>query len=199
MTAADQAQTFRRVVRTIAYRNGLCADFSPKPLADAPGNGLHINLSVDPFDKTVFSHMIAGILTHVREMTLFLNPSADSYLRLGTNKAPGFVSWSCQNRSQLIRIPAAEGIYRRAELRSPDPGANPYLAFLLLIRAGLDGIERELVLPPAADFNFYTADPGTLAAYDRLPESYEEALDAALASDFIRETISGQIRSVYSR
>ncbi len=198
LTAAGNSMTFQRVVKTVAHRNGLCADFSPKPIEYAPGNGFHINMSIKPFDESEkFSQMIAGILANVRAMTLFLNPTEDSYRRLGRNKAPGFVSWSAENRSQLVRIPAAAGEYRRAELRSPDPCANPYLAFALLIYAGLDGIDRKLQLPPAADINFYKADKDTLAGFEKLPESYAEACRAAAESGFIAEHIPAEILDIY--
>ena len=197
LTAADNAQTFQRVVKTVADRNGLYADFSPKPLPHAPGNGFHINVSMKDFDDDTFSHMIAGILAHAAAMTVFLNPTEDSYRRLGRNKAPGFITWSAENRSQLIRVPAAARKFRRAELRSPDPGANPYLAFALMIRAGLDGILRRLPLPAPADFNLYTADPSVLASFSKLPESYGEACAAALASDFVREHVPPEIIDIY--
>ena len=197
LTAADNAQTFQRVVKTVAHRNGLIADFSPKPLEGAPGNGFHINMSLHPFDEETFSHMIAGILANVRAMTLFLNPTENSYERLGCNKAPGYVSWSAENRSQLVRIPAAAGEYRRMELRSPDPAANPYLAFALMIYAGLDGIKKKLPLGKAADINLYKADEATLAKFEKLPSSYEEACDAASQSDFIKAHIPAEILDIY--
>ena len=199
LVAADNALTFQRVVKTIAQRNGLCADFSPKPLEEAPGNGFHINMSMNPFDEERFFSMIAGILARVREMTLFFNPSAASYQRLGRHKAPAYVSWSKENRSQLVRIPAAEGRYRRAELRSPDPGANPYLAFALMIYAGLDGINNSIPLPDAADLNLYSADPAVLSRYEKLPESYTEACEAAASSSFIHKYIPAEILTIYSR
>lgn len=120
LTAADNAMTFQTTVKTIAYRNGLWADFSAKPLDDAPGNGFHINMSVKPGEpsKNLF-YMIAGVLDKVEDMTAFLNPTDNSYRRFGQSKAPGYISWSEENRSQLVRIPAAVGKYRRAELRSP--------------------------------------------------------------------------------
>lgn len=197
LTAADNAQTFQRVVKTVAHRNGLCADFSPKPLENVPGNGFHINMSLYPFDEKTFSHMIAGILANVRAMTLFLNPTANSYERLGRHKAPGYVSWSAENRSQLVRIPAAAGEYRRLELRSPDPSANPYLAFALMIYAGLDGIKKKLPLSEAADINLYKADPAILSGFEKLPESYEEACAAASESDFIKTYIPQEILDIY--
>jgi len=198
LVAADNAMTFQRVVKTAASRNGMFADFSPKPLENAPGNGFHINISPrTPRDANAFPRMIAGILANVRAMTAFLNPTDDSYRRLGNHKAPGYVSWSAENRSQLVRIPAAQGEYRRAELRSPDPGANPYLAFALMIHAALDGIEKGLTLPEPADINLYKADPQVLAAFEKLPESRAEANDAAAASAFIKTHIPPEITAIY--
>ena len=198
LVAADNAMTFQRVVKSVAYRNGLAADFSPKPLKDAPGNGFHINMSLRPLnDETVFSQMIAGILKNARAMTVFLNPSENSYLRLGCHKAPRYVSWSHENRSQLVRIPAAVGEYRRAELRGPDPSANPYLAFALMICAGLDGISNRLALCDPSDINLYTADEKTLASYEKLPESFREACGIAASDSFIREHIPAEILAIY--
>lgn len=109
---------------------------------------MHINISVRSEDGgDALPQVIAGILSHISDMTVFLNTTEDSYLRFGSNKAPRYISWSSENRSQLIRIPAAEGEYRRAELRSPDPACNPYLAFALIIYAGLDGIRQDMALP----------------------------------------------------
>ncbi len=200
LSAADNAMTFRTVVKTVAGRNGLCADFSPKPLPNMPGNGFHINMSVknDP-NHLMMIHMIAGILNHVKDMTVFLNPLADSYKRFGSNKAPKYISWSGENRSQLIRLPAATGEYRRAELRSPDPTTNPYLAFTLLIYAGLEGIKNKSELPMVSDINLYTADQNTVKNYGKLPESLEEAKKAALDSDFIEKTLPKSLISVYCK
>ncbi|MBR6430480.1 MAG: glutamine synthetase [Oscillospiraceae bacterium] len=198
LTAADNAMTFQRVVKTVAQRNAMAADFTPKPLADAPGNGFHINMSLRPLDReALFSHMIAGILKNVRSMTAFLNPTEASYERLGRHKAPQYVTWSHENRSQLIRIPAAAGEYRRLELRSADPTANPYLAFALMVYAGLAGIRENLPLCPPADFNLYTADRDTLSRFEKLPESYQEACDAAAASAFVRDRVPAGILAIY--
>lgn len=198
LIAADNAMTFQRVVKTVAHRNGLFADFSPKPIEDAPGNGFHINISLRPFDDgAVFSHMIAGILQNARAMTAFLNPCRDSYRRLGKCKAPRYVSWSHENRSQLIRIPAAVGEYRRAELRSPDPTANPYLAFALMIHAGICGIENKLSLCPPADLNLYTAGAEASADYEALPYDFREACESAASSSFIKAHIPSEILEIY--
>lgn len=120
-------------------------------------------------------------------MTAFLNPVENSYARFGRFKAPRYISWSSENRSQLVRIPSGSGEYRRAELRSPDPEANPYLALALMIQAGLYGIRQRLDLPMVANLNLYKAPPEVLARYRQLPESLPEAQRLAWQSAFIRE------------
>lgn len=187
LTAADNAITFCSVVKSVAALNGLHADFSPKPLADQPGSGQHINISIKGGDEKDTNHMLAGILSTVADMTVFLNPTKQSFHRLGFNKAPKYISWSSENRSQLIRIPAATGEYRRAELRSPDPLANPYIAYTLLIYAGLYGIQNKLELPEPANVNLFTADAETLANYKTLPLSLAEARKRAFDSSFVRD------------
>lgn len=200
LSAADNAMTFQTVVKTTAQRNGLWADFSPKPLPDKPGNGLHINMSSkNEAGDDLLPHLIAGILSKVSDMTAFLNPCEASYVRFGSHKAPSYISWSRENRSQLVRVPAALGEYRRAELRSPDPSANPYLAFALLIYAGLYGIENKLLPPAAADINLYTADADTLKQYKKLPGSLDEAIRVMSESPFIREHLPAAIIDIYSR
>ena len=198
LTAADNTMTFQTVVKTIARRNGVFVDFSPKPLENEPGNGFHINMSVKPSDSSEnLCYMIAGVLDKVVEMTAFLNPTEDSYKRFGMDKAPGYVSWSSENRSQLVRVPAAVGEYRRAELRSPDPMANPYLAFTLIIYAALNGLENKLDLPEAANINLYKADAETLARFKKLPESLSDACKVAAASEFIKKHIPTAILDIY--
>lgn len=198
LSAADNAMAFATVVRAIAARNGLWADFSPKPIKDAPGNGFHINMSVHGKDgSTPLTAMIAGVLDKVADMTAFLNPVEQSYERLGSHKAPRYISWSSENRSQLIRVPAATGEYKRAELRSADPEVNPYLVFALLIYAGLHGIRNNLELPEAADINFYAADSETLRKYKRLPSSRAEAQQIAKDSDFIKQHLPQKMINAY--
>lgn len=187
LTAADNAITFCSVVKSVAARNGLYADFSPKPLADQPGSGQHINISIKGGTEKDTDHMLAGILDTVADMTVFLNPTKQSFHRLGFNKAPKYISWSSENRSQLIRIPAATGEYRRAELRSPDPVANPYIAYTLLIYAGLYGIQSKLELLAPANVNLFTADAESLSRYKTLPQSLAEARKRAFDSSFVRE------------
>ena len=194
LTAADNALTFHTVVDTAAARNGLYADFGPKPLENQPGNGLHINFSVTSQDqKDVMPQAIAGVLAHSGEMTAFLNPTDASYSRFGSYKAPRYISWSAENRSQLIRVPAAEGEYRRAELRSPDPLCNPYLAFALLIHAGLDGIEQKARLLPPDNRNLFEVDD------PMLPETLKAAKAAAAGSAFIAASLPEAVIRHYTR
>ena len=198
LTAADNVMTFQTVVRTVASRNGLFADFSPKPLENTSGNGFHINCSAKTKESVPnFRLLLSGILEKAIPMTLFLNPREDSYKRLGQKKAPKYVSWGKENRSQLIRIPAAEGEYRRAELRSPDPTANPYIAFALLIWAGLYGIKQGKEMPEPLDVNVYKADEENMRYLHKLPESIEEARKAAQNDDFIRKYIPKAILDIY--
>lgn len=190
MTAADNALLFASTVRAIAVSNGLYADFSPKPIADEAGNGMHINISLlGETGDSVTPHFMAGILAHIREMSLFLNPCEASYRRLGEKKAPRYVTWSPENRSQLIRIPAAQGQYRRMELRSPDPMVNPHLAYALVIFAGLDGVKRKLLPPEPVNVNLYTADPGVTANLETLPQTLAEARRIAQESEFLRSVL----------
>ena len=198
VTAADNAILFRSVVKTIAAQNGLWADFSPRPLPDHDGNGMHINVSaarngaeLDP------RQLVPGLLHRIREMTRFLDPAESSYARLGLDKAPAYVSWSEENRSQLLRIPAAEGEFRRLELRSPDSNANPYLAFTLVIRACLEGLEQGLPLPEPAELDLLRAEPAVAARYEKLPASLSEAAAIARDSAFIRACVPEAVREGY--
>lgn len=197
MTAADDAMNFLTVVKAAAQRNGLYADFSPKPLDGESGNGLHINMSVkcsDGEDRT--NAFMAGILAHIKEMTAVLNPTEQSYKRLGEKKAPKYITWSPENRSQLIRVPAAKGEYKRIELRSPDPTVNPYIAYALLIYAGLDGIEKGLQSPEAVNVNLYKAEKSLTDTLQTLPDSLEEAKALAAASPFMKEILGESLNDI---
>lgn len=198
LTAADNVMTFQTVVKTVARRNGLFADFSPKPLPDEPGNGFHINMSVRPDDSSEkLTHMIAGVLDRAIPTTVFLDPAEDSYKRLGQRKAPRYVSWSAENRSQLVRIPAASKEFRRAELRSPDPTANPYIAFALLIWAGLDGIQKQAELPKPVDINLFKANAEAVSDLEKLPETLAEAKTIARNDGFIKAHVPDKIMDIY--
>ncbi len=186
LSSADNALTFKSVVKTIAMQNGLYACFSPKPLKECSGNGLHINISLKSSRKKEDTEaFMAGVLHHIREISAFLNPTEESYLRLGEKKAPKYITWSSENRSQLIRIPAASGEYARFELRSADPQANPYLAYALLIYAGLEGIRQRLPLCEPLDLNLYTAGAEITAGLKTLPLTLEEARKEATHSGLI--------------
>ncbi len=190
LCAADNAMNFISVVKAAAVHNGLYADFSPKPIIGESGNGMHINMSVkcdDGVDRT--NLFMAGVMNHICEITAFLNPCDESYARLGEKKAPKYVTWSAQNRSQLIRIPAAKGDYRRIELRSPDTTANPYIAYALLIYAGLDGIENNTPLPEPVDMNLFTAGRDVTDKLKALPGNLDEAVKAALGSEFVKKHV----------
>ncbi|MBP5686870.1 MAG: glutamine synthetase [Clostridia bacterium] len=198
LSAADNAITFRQVVSAVAFRNGLYADFSPKPVDNAPGNGFHINFSVkEKNGKDVSENCIAGVLNRAADFTVFFNNTENSYKRLGVNKAPKFIAWSKENRSELIRIPAAEGDYKRAELRSPDPLANPYIAFALIIYSAIEGINGNEKLPAPADFNMYKANEEMLKKYKTLPETLTAAKQKAAASVFIANNLPKAIVSAY--
>jgi glutamine synthetase len=148
-------------------------------------------------DKELEGSFVAGILEHIEEITAFLNPTHESYERLGVFKAPKYVTWSPENRSQLVRIPAATGEYSRIEVRSPDCMANPYIAYTLLLEAGLDGIKRGLVPPEPLQINLYTAPESLLSELKKLPESLSEALALAEKSEFVRSILNRKIIDAY--
>lgn len=200
LKAADDLTTFKTVVRSTAAQFGLHATFMPKPLADENGCGLHVNISLNKNGENIFTneddrhcpeaeHFIAGILNRVYEITAFLNPLTNSYARFGQFEAPQYISWSHENRSQLIRIPPEKGEHARMELRSPDLTCNQYIAFALLIYAGLEGIEKNTHLVSPTNFDLYNAPSGVLAKLDRLPADLGEALKAARRSDFLPQVL----------
>ncbi|MCD8003599.1 MAG: glutamine synthetase family protein [Clostridia bacterium] len=186
LKAADDVMNLFSVVNAAAGSHGLCADFTPNPLHDNVGNAFFINISVEKDDgDDVFPSFLAGILAHIEEMTAFLNSTPDSYLRLREKSTPKHIFWAHENRASLIRVPAETGGRRRMQLRSPDPMANPYIAYSLLIYAGLDGVARGLVPPcPISDDDDSSGD-----GFDTLPSSYEEALRLAKSSDFIKSCL----------
>ena len=208
LNCADNFMTFKTVVKAIASRNGLHASFMPKPIPKTAGNGMHINISLIENGVNIFKNIgkgksktaesfIAGILSKTPEMTAFLNPIVNSYERFGEFEAPKFVSWSHQNRSQLVRIPAADAERTRMELRSPDPSLNPYLAFALIVSAGLDGIENGLSLPTSLDVDLYAAEEKLTQNLVRLPKNLEQALDLAQNCDFIENLVGKDLLSKY--
>ena len=194
LRAADEATTFKSVVKTSANRNGLFTSFDPKPISDKPGNGYHINFSVT---GAKLDSAIEGVLKHIKEITAFLNRDEKSYERLGKLMAPKYISWSSENRSELIRIPAAKDNFIRAELRSPDPLINPYLAFTLLIYAALDGIKNNYELRSPVDIDLNKASGLLIEKLDKLPSSLKEAKAIAKDSDFVKKYIPDELLENY--
>lgn len=186
LKAADQITTFKMVVATVADRNGLYADFSPLPIPDKPGNGYHINIFAKNKDgEDVVRLAAAGILDKIKDITIFLNPTDSSYNRFGNGTAPNKVNWSNHGGSEMMYINDKEK-QPRVELRSPDALSNPYLAYALLIYAGLYGIENNLELPKAMDENSVM-----------LPKSRKEAIKCAENSDFIKGLLPKTIIDKY--
>lgn len=201
MSACDNLMTFKNVVDVVALQNGLKADFSPKPMAGAAGNGLHLNLSLYQNGENLFvvsedtlHAFIAGILYHIREITAFLNPMEESYDRLGKDKAPKYIAYSRNNRSALIRIPAADQHHTRIELRSPDPMCNPYLAFTLLVEAGMDGIKQHMHVEEVKGDIFEHHE-----LLQQLPNTLADAKKIARESSFVKNILPQDIIDWYCR
>ncbi len=208
LEAGDNVVTFKTVVKAVAARSGLFASFMPKPLPDRSGSGMHINFSLHKNGENIFRSAraengeagclsaeaqtcINSVLGRIAEMTVVLNPLANSYGSFGLFAAPKYIGWSRSNRSQLVRIPAAKGEYERMELRSPDPSCNPYLAFALLIYAVLDGLQNGGTVPvyDENDINLYTAKLEKLKGLKTLPETLAKAVSRARRSTFIHEVL----------
>ncbi len=187
VTAADNAATFKWVVRTRAASAGLYADFSPKPLSGKAGSGLHINLSCSDVSKN--RNALAGILKHAEEITYYMNCKEESYLRLGENKAPKHISWGAENRLAFIRVPATTTpAAERLEIRSADCECNIYIALNLLIHAAMDGIKNNLEPPEEmrADFD----GNSSAAGLKTLPGSLSVAKKIAENSSFVKEVLN---------
>ncbi len=200
ITAADNMVHYKTVVKSIAAQNGLYASFMPKPLPNEHGSALCISLSLKKGGENIFgptpeemSHegkcFISGVLSHIREMTAFLDPTTNSYRRFGIGYAPKYVNWSFENRAQLIRIPQPAGVSPRIEIRSADACCNPYITFKLILAAGIEGI-----MSGSCTLLDSTMKNGSgPAAFQPLPASLEEAADIARSSEFIRRTLSPEI------
>lgn len=198
LESADNFVTLKSVIKTIANLNGLYASFMPKPLVDESGSGFHINLSLYKGEENIFKTtnsdhskeaecFIAGIMYRIKEITAVLNPIVNSYRRFGSCEAPKYITWSHRNRSQLIRIPASSGEYSRMELRSSDCLCNPYLAFTLLIRAGIEGINEKRELQEAINENLY--DFEETQKVDSLPDNLGESIEIMKNSKFAKEVL----------
>ncbi|HLJ68005.1 MAG TPA: type I glutamate--ammonia ligase [Chloroflexota bacterium] len=214
LETADNAVTFKYTLKAIAQLHALHATFMPKPIFGVNGSGMHVHQSLfrrgseenafgDPDDEyglsKVARHFIAGQLAHARGMCAVLASLVNSYKRLVPGyEAPVYISWARVNRSALIRVPRispAKPKSVRIELRCPDPSANPYLAFAVMLAAGLDGIEKETELPPPIEENLYHFNEERLlqAGIRTLPGSLSEAIDELERDDVIREALGEHI------
>ena len=214
LKTADNIQTFKMTVKTIAKRHGLYATFMPKPKFGISGSGMHINMSLATEEgKNIFAdengkiglsddayHFIAGIMKHARGMSAITNPLVNSYKRLVPGyEAPVYIAWSAKNRSPLIRIPASRGNGTRVELRNPDPTANPYLVLALCLAAGLDGIKNKIEVTESVDCNIYEMTPGErrAAGIENMPADLKEAVDCLVADEFLCSVLGEHITTKY--
>jgi glutamine synthetase len=212
LTMADSVMTFRFVVREIAALRGVHATFMPKPLEELQGSGMHLHLSLfrgndnafhDPDDAYNLSptakKFMAGLLHHAAEITAITNQTVNSYKRLVPGfEAPVHVSWARNNRSGLIRVPVpkrANESATRIEYRSPDPACNPYLAFSVILAAGLRGIEGDYELPAESDANLFEMDDATLEklGIQQLPQSLSDSLRVMEKSSLVADTLGDHI------
>ena len=212
LATADNIMTFRTVIKEVAIEQGVYATFMPKPLSGKPGSGMHTHMSLFEGDQNAFyeegaeyqlskvgRQFIAGLLRHSNEIAAVTNQFVNSYKRLwGGDEAPSFITWGHNNRSALVRVP----LYKpnksqssRVEYRALDSAANPYLAYALMLAAGLKGIEEEYELPPEAEDNVWSLSDAERRAlgYKPLPASLDHALQAMEESELVAETLGEQV------
>lgn len=213
LVTADNIMTFKMTIKSIAKRHGLHATFMPKPKSGINGSGMHINLSLSKDGKNIFNDesdknglsreaysFMAGIMKHIKGMTVITNPLVNSYKRLVPGyEAPAYIAWSATNRSLLIRIPASRGENARIELRCPDPTANPYMLFAVCLAAGLDGIKNNLMPAPSVDKNIFEMSQREReeAGIENLPENLCDAIDKFEQDDLIKKVLGEHISSNY--
>ena len=210
LTAADNVITYKSVIKAVASNHGLITTFMPKPLLEIEGSGMHTHQSLyraktgrnaffDPEDEYNLSklayHFIGGQLKHAREMSLVLSPTTNSYKRLVPGyEAPVYICWGRRNRSAMIRVPEyhpGKEKETRIELRCPDPSCNPYLAFVVMLKAGLDGIKNKIEPPNPVEEDVYGFDDRKLAKFyiKKLPSSLGEAIEEFDKSELMREAL----------
>ncbi|GIG02740.1 type I glutamate--ammonia ligase [Catellatospora citrea] len=222
LTTADNIMTFRHVMREVALSHGVRATFMPKPFTDQPGSGMHTHLSLfegernafhDPADPHKLSKtakaFIAGVLTHAREFTAVTNQWVNSYKRLfpqmipdRISEAPAYVCWGHLNRSALVRVPAyGKPNSARVEVRSMDSACNPYLAFAVLLGAGMKGIEEGYELPPGAEDDVWALSSAERRAmgYSALPENLSEAIDVMAGSELVADVLGEHVFDFFLR
>jgi glutamine synthetase len=210
LNTADNIQTFKLVVRTMAVLRGLHATFMPKPFMGINGSGMHCNMSLfdekgnntffDTNEKYQISnnlrYFVGGILKHIDAITTIANPTINSYKRIIPGyEAPTNVAWSVSNRSALIRIPAARGKQTRVELRSPDPSANPYLLFAVIFASGFKGIKEKTIPPTPIVENIFRMDEDKKndLGIKKLPRTLREAIKALEKDDFIQGVLGNHL------
>jgi len=218
LTTADNLMTFRTVVKEVAIEQGVYATFMPKPFRDAPGSGMHTHVSLFEGDRNAFFEagapfqlskiarsFIAGVLTHAPEITAVTNQWVNSYKRLaGGAEAPAMICWGHNNRSALVRVPMykpAKGNSTRVEFRSLDSACNPYLAFAVILAAGLAGIERGYELPPGAEDDVWALTPAERRALGMrpLPSSLNQAIQEMERSELVAEALGEHVFDFFLR
>jgi glutamine synthetase len=216
LTMADNVMTYRLVVKKIALQQGVYATFMPKPVFGANGSGMHVHQSLfkaeanaffDKNDKYHLSelakHYIAGLLRHAPEITAINNQWVNSYKRLVAGyEAPVYLSWARRNRADLIRVPEympGKEKSTRIEFRSPDPACNPYLAFSVMLAAGLEGIEKEYEVPDPVEENVYemTKEEKERRGIGTLPSSLSEAIQLAENSELVRRALGDHVFNAF--
>ncbi len=217
LTMADAVMTYRLVVKEVAYSNGVYATFMPKPIQGINGSGMHVHQSLFTKEGNAFfdadkpghlsdvaRHYIAGLLKYAPEFCAITNPLVNSYKRLIPGfEAPVYVSWAQANRSAMVRVPLykpGKEAATRLELRNPDPSANPYLAFAVMLGAGLKGIEEKLELMPEATNDIFEMTPQELedAGIKTLPKDLGEAIALFEGSETMKEILGDHIHTFYS-
>ncbi|RRG18719.1 type I glutamate--ammonia ligase [Weissella viridescens] len=213
LEAADNIQTFKLIVKTIARKHNLYATFMPKPVSGINGNGMHVNMSLFKDGQNVFFdengeeqlsdtayHFLGGILKHAQNFTAVTNPTVNSYKRLTPGfEAPVYIAWSGSNRSPMVRVPASRGQSTRLELRSVDPTANPYLAFATILESGLDGIEHKMTPNDSVDQNIYLMDETERrkAGIRDLPDTLLAAVNDLEGDDVVKKAMGSYMARTF--
>ena len=208
LRTADNIVSFKYVVKAVAEMHGLHATFMPKPIYGFPGNGMHLHISLWEGEKNAFMgenglsdialYFLGGILEHAKALSAVTNPTVNSYKRLVPGyEAPVYISWGYRNRSALVRVPAFWGKGARIEYRSPDPSANPYLAFSAILKAGLDGIRREIEPSSYVEENVYEMSEKRREelGIESLPETLGQALEELKRDRVVRDALGKAYRN----
>ncbi len=202
---ADYTTYTKLVAKWIAKNMGMRVSFIPKIRHDLAGNGMHVHLFLKKNGENVFKgdgeiseearYFIGGVLEHIRYIAAITNPTITSYKRLcGGLEAPRYLSWGYRNRSTLIRVPAR---MKDIEIRNADSAANPYLAFSLIVLAGIDGIKKKITPPDPVDYDLYTLPEDKLEKYPSLPSSLEEAIELMESDSFVRESLGSELYNAF--